>query len=202
MKPNFNKFKFFLLSTVMEGNCTYTYRWRTCLEYLILLKFSGFFYFNFFIRGKGFLWYDSIDLFLFLLSIFIFKAIFLRVFIVIFTWFWFIPIYLNLASKIIFFYWIFKCKIRLTHFMTEIFFRIFLPIYRKKRTFKLSIFRYYYLSQNQNQHSNSNLTHTYINIVSTNQPAWGGSTYFDFNTPLYCIHKVKSFSFISQQFLV
>ena len=46
--------------------------------------------------------------------------------------------------------------------------------------------RLYYMSQNQNQ--NSNLTHTYINVVSTNQTAWGGSTYFDFNTPLYCIH--------------
>ena len=45
-----------------------------------------------------------------------------------------------------------------------------------------------YMSQNQNQ--NSNLTNTYVNVVSTNQTAWGGSTYIDFNTPLYCIHDV------------
>ena len=37
---------------------------------------------------------------------------------------------------------------------------------------------------------NSNLTHTYVNVVSTNQAAWGGYTYIDFNTGGYCIHDV------------
>ena len=41
-------------------------------------------------------------------------------------------------------------------------------------------------SQNQNQ----NLTHTYVNVVSTYQPAWGGYVYIGFNTPSYCIHDV------------
>ena len=41
-----------------------------------------------------------------------------------------------------------------------------------------------------NQNSNQNLTHTYVNVVSTNQPAWGGYTYIDFNTSGYCIHDV------------
>ena len=40
------------------------------------------------------------------------------------------------------------------------------------------------------QNNNQNLTHTYVNVVSTNQPAWAGYTYIDFNTAGYCIHDV------------
>ena len=40
-----------------------------------------------------------------------------------------------------------------------------------------------------NQNSNQNLTHSYIQVMSTNQPAFGSLVYIDFNTPGYCIHE-------------
>ena len=40
-----------------------------------------------------------------------------------------------------------------------------------------------------NQNSNQNLTHSYIQVMSTNQPSFGSLVYIDFNTPQYCIHE-------------
>ena len=38
--------------------------------------------------------------------------------------------------------------------------------------------------------SNQNLTHQYINVVSTNLPAWGSYVYIDLNVPNFCMHDV------------
>ena len=40
-----------------------------------------------------------------------------------------------------------------------------------------------------NQNSNQNLTHSYIQVMSTNQPSFGSLVYIDFNTPGYCVHE-------------
>ena len=37
--------------------------------------------------------------------------------------------------------------------------------------------------------SNQNLTHSYIQVMSTNQPAFSSIVYIDMNTPGYCIHE-------------
>ena len=41
-----------------------------------------------------------------------------------------------------------------------------------------------------NQNQNQSLTHQYINVVSTNQAAWGSYCYIDLNLVNYCIHDV------------
>ena len=38
--------------------------------------------------------------------------------------------------------------------------------------------------------SNQNLTHQYINVISTNLPAWGSYVFIDLNVPNFCIHDV------------
>ena len=42
---------------------------------------------------------------------------------------------------------------------------------------------------NQNSNSNQNLTHSFIQVMSTNQPSWGSIVYIDLNTPQYCVHE-------------
>ena len=39
------------------------------------------------------------------------------------------------------------------------------------------------------QNNNQNLTHSYIQVMSTNQAAFNSTVYIDFNTPGYCIHE-------------
>ena len=43
---------------------------------------------------------------------------------------------------------------------------------------------------NQNQNQNQSLTHQYINVISTNLPAWGSYVFIDLNVPNFCIHEV------------
>ena len=40
-----------------------------------------------------------------------------------------------------------------------------------------------------NTNSNQSLTHTYVQIMSTNTPTFGSYVYFDLNTSNYCIHE-------------
>ena len=41
-----------------------------------------------------------------------------------------------------------------------------------------------------NQNQNQSLTHQYINVISTNLPAWGSYVFIDLNVPNFCIHDV------------
>ena len=43
---------------------------------------------------------------------------------------------------------------------------------------------------NQNQNQNQSLTHQYINVISTNLPAFGSYVFIDLNVPNFCIHEV------------
>ena len=37
--------------------------------------------------------------------------------------------------------------------------------------------------------TNQSLTHTYVQVMSTNTPSFGSCVYFDINTNNYCIHE-------------
>ena len=41
-----------------------------------------------------------------------------------------------------------------------------------------------------NQNQNQSLTHQYINVISTNLPAFGSYVFIDLNVPNFCIHEV------------
>ena len=40
-----------------------------------------------------------------------------------------------------------------------------------------------------NTNTNQALTHTYVQIMSTNTPSFGSYIYFDLNTSNYCVHE-------------